>query len=66
MLKMVNAVPFVVSAKLVKAVEFKRRGHWFTAGEGTEITLDADTNIGLIDGYHVQLHEADYAVLAQH
>lgn len=63
LMKLVNEVSLVVSAKLTHCVEYRKRGHWVTVDPGTEFTLDVDNNIGLINGDHVKLDISDYTVL---
>lgn len=55
-------IPLVVSAKLIKSVEFKRQGAVQVIEPNVFIRVDVDTHIAVIHGRHVQLETADYVV----
>lgn len=52
-------LPIIVSAKLVKTIEFKA----YKVASGTEVILDSESNIALIYGLHVQLDATDYTIV---
>ena len=52
----------VVSAKLSKDIEIVRRGFPMKFEAGTEVFVDVNHNIGLIQGLHIQLSDEDFQV----
>lgn len=59
----IGEIPCIVSARLSRSVTFKKHGIWYTIDPDTTIQVDVDTQIGLINGRHVQLDVTDYQVV---
>ena len=64
MLLLASEVRLVISARLVKHIEFNKRGTLIKVLPGINFVLDADNNIGLFNGHHVQLDTDDYVILS--
>lgn len=52
----------VLSAVLLKSVEYNRCGRLVKIESGTPVTIDVDTNIGFINDDYIQLSQGDFQV----